>query len=123
VAGMQNNSSEVIKMFCKNCGNEVDDKAEICVKCGVRVLAHEALIPKDIGWAAVIAVLFPGAGQVYNGQTGKGIKYFFITIGAALSILLLIGIVLFPYVLYHNIYDAVKTAEQMKYNTDYKAKF
>lgn len=24
-------------MFCKNCGKEIDDKAEICVKCGVRV--------------------------------------------------------------------------------------
>lgn len=111
-------------MFCKNCGNEIDDKAEICVKCGVRVVSiSEITHTKDIGWAAVIAVLFPGAGQVYNGQTGKGIKYFFMTVGAALSIILLVGIVLFPYVLYHNIYDAVKTAEQMKYNTDYKPKF
>lgn len=24
-------------MYCRNCGSEVDDKAEICVHCGVRV--------------------------------------------------------------------------------------
>ena len=24
-------------MFCKNCGKEIDDKAEICVYCGVSV--------------------------------------------------------------------------------------
>lgn len=23
-------------MFCRNCGNEIDDKAVVCVKCGVR---------------------------------------------------------------------------------------
>ena len=24
-------------MFCKNCGSEIDDRAEICPKCGLRV--------------------------------------------------------------------------------------
>ena len=23
-------------MFCKNCGKEIDDKADICIHCGVR---------------------------------------------------------------------------------------
>jgi RNA polymerase subunit RPABC4/transcription elongation factor Spt4 len=26
-------------MYCRNCGNEVNEKAEICVNCGVRPLA------------------------------------------------------------------------------------
>ena len=24
-------------MFCRNCGAQIDDRAEICPKCGVRV--------------------------------------------------------------------------------------
>lgn len=24
-------------MFCKNCGQEIDDKADVCVHCGVKV--------------------------------------------------------------------------------------
>lgn len=34
-------------MYCKNCGKEIDDKAEICVGCGVRVSPP---IKEDIGF-------------------------------------------------------------------------
>ncbi|HWP50212.1 MAG TPA: zinc ribbon domain-containing protein [Clostridia bacterium] len=33
-------------MFCKNCGKEIDDKAVICVHCGVAA-NDEALNPED----------------------------------------------------------------------------
>ena len=29
-------------MFCRNCGSEIDDRAEICPKCGVRVNPQSA---------------------------------------------------------------------------------
>lgn len=33
-------------MFCKNCGKEIDDKAVVCVHCGVAV-NDEGLNPED----------------------------------------------------------------------------
>jgi hypothetical protein len=34
-------------MFCTNCGNEINDKAVVCVKCGVSVQTKEALLDGD----------------------------------------------------------------------------
>lgn len=28
-------------MFCRNCGKEIDEKAEVCVKCGVKPLTSK----------------------------------------------------------------------------------
>lgn len=48
-------------MFCKNCGNEVNDKAVICVKCGVPIknefFVSSEVISNHIAFA-VITTLF-----------------------------------------------------------------
>lgn len=46
-------------MFCRNCGNEVDDKAVVCVKCGVRPndgTAHCSACGKETQPGAVVCV-------------------------------------------------------------------
>ena len=46
-------------MHCTNCGKKVDDKAEICVKCGVRVRQPQTTQPvKSKAVAVILAVLF-----------------------------------------------------------------
>ena len=61
-------------MFCKNCGKEIDDKAEICPHCGVRSKLSST-VTKNPGLAAIISFFFPGLGQIYNGEIGKGILF------------------------------------------------
>ena len=46
-------------MFCRNCGSEIDDKAVVCVKCGVRPndgTAHCQACGKDTQPGAVLCV-------------------------------------------------------------------
>lgn len=46
-------------MFCRNCGNEIDDKAVVCVKCGVRPndgKAHCQACGKETQPGAVVCV-------------------------------------------------------------------
>lgn len=38
-------------MFCKNCGKEIDDKASICVHCGVSTNSNPAVVDNGgFGW-------------------------------------------------------------------------
>lgn len=37
-----------MKVFCKNCGKEIDDSAYICPHCGVKVAADETKIEKSV---------------------------------------------------------------------------
>ena len=61
------------KMYCKNCGEEIDDKAAICVKCGVYI---EEKKKKNVTFAFIWSFLIAGAGQCYNGEWGKGALMF-----------------------------------------------
>ncbi len=101
-------------MYCKNCGAEIDDKAEICPKCGVRVKPISTSIEKKSSGIAAIASFFvPGLGQIYNGEIGKGIMYIIIGIVFALMMFVLIGFILYPLFWIYNIYDAYSTAEKI----------
>ena len=61
---------------------------------------------KNSGLAAVLSFFVPGLGQIYNGQIGTGLLFFF---GTAIGFLFLVvpGIVLWIYGIYH----AYKNAE------------
>jgi len=102
------------KMFCSNCGAEIDSKAEICPKCGVRI--RPAKEQKNPGLAAILSFFFTGLGQIYNGQIGKGLIFIIIGGLLALSMFIVIGFLLYPIFWIYNIYDAYKTAERI--NTD-----
>lgn len=103
-------------MYCKNCGKEIDDRAEICIGCGIR--AREPLAEKkNPAIAALLSFMVVGAGQVYNGEVEKGIIFFFIHVLFVLLIFVLIGIILTPLFWIYVIYDAYKTAEKINSKT------
>jgi len=60
-------------MYCKNCGEEIDDKAAICVKCGVYT---EDKKKKNVTFAFIWSFIIAGAGQCYNSEWGKGALMF-----------------------------------------------
>jgi TM2 domain-containing membrane protein YozV len=112
--------------FCSNCGAEIDVRAEICPKCGVRVAPPPPpmdLPPpvmtrrKNEGLAAVLSFLFLGLGQIYNGQIGKGILFIIVGVISVLSMLILIGFLLYPLFWIYNIYDAYTTAKAINAGT------
>jgi TM2 domain-containing membrane protein YozV len=106
--------------FCGNCGAEIDEREETCPKCGVKVAPppsdpqqYETVQRKNEGIAAVASFIFPGFGQIYNGQIGKGIKFTIIGVALALSIAFLIGIIPYPIFWAYNIHDAYSTAKRI----------
>jgi TM2 domain-containing membrane protein YozV len=112
--------------FCSNCGAEIDVRAEICPRCGVRVAPPPPsmnLPPpvmtqrKNEGLAAVLSFLFLGLGQIYNGQIGKGILFIVVGVISVLSMLILIGFLLYPLFWIYNIYDAYTTAKAINAGT------
>ncbi|ABN58414.1 MULTISPECIES: hypothetical protein [Methanoculleus] len=63
---------------------------------------------KNPVFAAGLSLLFPGLGQVYNGETGKGILVLFGVL-AGLLVMLIPGVVVWIF----GIYDARATARRM----------
>lgn len=67
------------KKFCTNCGEQIDVKAEICPKCGVRqpgMNQNNGAISSRVV-AAILAILLGDFGihKFYLGQIGWGIIY------------------------------------------------
>ena len=100
--------------FCQHCSAKISAEAEICPKCGVRVKG--ASMPtemKSTGIAAVLSALFPGLGQIYNGQIGKAVLFIIVGFILALTIFILIGLILYPLFWIYNVYDAYNTAKKI----------
>ncbi|HUU76509.1 MAG TPA: hypothetical protein VMW63_10570 [Methanoregulaceae archaeon] len=96
---------------CHYCDAEMDRYAEICPKCGLKVSK-----PADIrnpGISAILSALVPGLGQIYNGQTGKGLVFLLLAVILFLSIGFLVGIVLYPLFWMYAIYDAYESAKKI----------
>lgn len=113
-------TSERGKKFCVNCGAEIDAKAEICPKCGVRVAPPPPSVAptfpvarKNEGISAVLSFLFVGLGQIYNGEIAKGIMFLIIGIILVFTMIFLIGFILYPLFWIYNIYDAYNTAKRI----------
>ena len=110
--------------FCRNCGAVISDRAEICPECGVRqrpppqssldTAVDDVLDGGNPFVAAVLSALFPGLGQLYNRQLERGIALIAAGMLAALSTLVLVGIVLYPVVWLYAIYDAYRGAERQE---------
>jgi len=66
-------------MFCRNCGKQIDDKAVICVGCGVPVKPGASVTASGDGkdWlTALLLAIFLGALGVhrfYTGHTAIGV--------------------------------------------------
>ena len=64
-------------MFCKNCGNEVNDNAVICVKCGCSLKDEPKKNENNNQWLITLLLCFFlggfGIHRFYVGKTGTGI--------------------------------------------------
>lgn len=99
--------------FCSNCGAEIDEKAEICPKCGVRQAGTYNSQEKNPGIAAVLSALWVGLGQIYNGEIGKGILLMIVYFVSALLIFVIIGFITTPILWIYGVYDAYNSAQKI----------
>ena len=110
------------EVFCRNCGAVISREAEICPACGVRQRdpptsgldsAVEQLTEGGNPFvAAVLSALFPGLGQIYNRELEKGLLVIVASFLALFSILVGIGLLLYPAVWLYAIYDAYTVADR-----------
>lgn len=65
------------RKYCSNCGEQIDAKAEICPKCGVRQPGMPSATGRNRVVAAIFALLLGGLGiyKFYLGRVGWGIVY------------------------------------------------
>ncbi|UZE92655.1 MAG: zinc ribbon domain-containing protein [Methanosarcinales archaeon] len=104
--------------YCSECGAIIKKAAEICPKCGTRVIGlsktHIQTVQlKNPGLAALASFLWCGAGQVYNGQILKGIILLIAYVISIVLIIIGIGLITTPLLWIYGIYDAYKTAEKI----------
>lgn len=105
------NNVERPKQFCKYCGAQIDAEAEICPKCGVRLKKAES--EKNPAIALVLSFIFPGIGQLYNGQKSKCIKLIIIAIICLILSIIVIGAILYFILWIYGMYDAYKSAKAL----------
>ena len=96
--------------YCRNCGSQIDAEAEICPKCGVRQ-KNPPVENKNPLFALILSFIFPGLGQIYNGQNRKGILLIVSYIVSIVLWMILIGFILTILVWLYGLYDAYNTAE------------
>ncbi|MEY7848694.1 zinc ribbon domain-containing protein [Natrarchaeobius sp. A-rgal3] len=107
------------EQYCSSCGEIIEKEARICPHCGVERRKSAGSQEKDPTIAALLSAIglfFPlaaGAGQLYNGQVGKGLAFCLIQFFNAMLIILLIGFITFPLVGIYTIYDAHQTATKI----------
>lgn len=123
------------EQFCQSCGAIVKEQAEICPECGVRIGGGSAGGPpggqqpggqqpggrqsggatqKDAGVALLLSGITSGwAGQLYNGQVGKGIAIIALQFVNVLLMVVVVGFLTFPLVWAWGCYDAYSVAKKI----------
>ena len=61
--------------FCKDCGSQVSQRAEVCPSCGVRQRSSSAYRNKYLAALLAFFLGFIGIHKFYLGRTGWGIVY------------------------------------------------
>ena len=99
--------------FCFSCGEPIKRAAEICPECGVRQAEESDNDPGVAALLSGIGLFFPllaGAGQIYNGEVGKGIAFIVIQHLNIALMFVLVGFVTYPLFGIFTVYDAYKNA-------------
>jgi TM2 domain-containing membrane protein YozV len=111
--------SDTELVYCRECGAQIRQAAEICPECGVRQRAPpasraaEALLDgRNPLVAALLSVLFPGLGHIYAREIEMGLFFAVSFLLAVVSLVVLIGFVLVPAIWLYAIYDAAKSAQR-----------
>jgi uncharacterized membrane protein YidH (DUF202 family) len=106
--------------FCPNCGaNLPNPDVKFCNDCGTQIISTPPPVdskkPEEVRseekspWVATLCSFFiPGLGQVYNGDTEKGIAVFFGTL-IGVFLLFIPGLLVWLF----GLYDAYTTARKM----------
>jgi len=124
----ENKEKIVETVYCHECGSEIRRAAEICPECGVRQQHSEAnqrgpasqSEQKNPGLAAVLSFFLAGAGQIYNGEIGKGIALaiseVIVVVIIVMTIWILIGFFFIPIwfvLLGYAVWDAYDKAQKI----------
>lgn len=67
---------------------------------------------KSRGFAALLSLLTPGLGQIYNGQVAKGLTFLAINIVNVLLMIVVVGFITYPAFWIYAIWDAWGTASK-----------
>lgn len=90
---------------CRSCGKPMDIEASVCSNCGAKEIQKNPLA------AFVLSLVFPGLGQLYNGQNRKGVTLIIAYVIAWILSLILVGIVLAILIWIYGMYDAFTSAK------------
>jgi TM2 domain-containing membrane protein YozV len=105
--------------FCPECGKSLNNEtSKFCDTCGASLDSSNIIVKKELSqeiqeekssFIAILCSLFvPGLGQVYNGETEKGVIIFLATLIGAF-IFIIPGVIVWIY----GMYDAYKIAKKM----------
>ena len=105
--------------FCPECGKSLENEtSKFCNNCGTSLDSSNVIVKKESSqeiqeekssFIAILCSLFvPGLGQVYNGETEKGVIIFLATL-IGTFILIIPGVIVWIY----GMYDAYTIAKKM----------
>lgn len=101
------------EQYCSSCGETIKKEAEVCPECGVRQQGSSGGEEKNPGIAALLSFIVTGAGQIYNGEIGKGIGLIVLQVINVVLMAVAIGFITFPVTWGYGIYDAHSTAKKI----------
>ena len=101
--------------FCPNCGKSTETlpQTKTCPNCGGVRQKNPPVQNKNPLFALILSFIFPGLGQIYNGQNRKGILLIVSYIVSFVLWVILIGMILTLLVWLYGLYDAYTTAEHI----------
>lgn len=105
-------------MYCKNCGEEIDDRAVVCIKCGVPTEIHPVNDEfSEISIAAIICAFFvPLAGfilgligmQNAKNQKSKSLAMAGMIVGLVIMLIILL-VIIFEFTLLLKLMETIPT--------------
>jgi TM2 domain-containing membrane protein YozV len=99
------------RALCEECRAIVNGRYH-CLACA-SAMASAPACKKEPLFSLVLSFLLPGLGQIYNGQTNRGLIFIICTIASWLLTAACIGIFIFLGIWVYAMYDAYTVAQQI----------